>query len=158
MPTFGAPPLRRPRAAGSAMQVREDERGAEGDDDRSAAPLVLVVDDVDDNRDLYTEYLKHEGLRVAEACDGQEALERIAEEEPDVVIMDLGMPRMDGWEATRLIKANPRTKHIPVLVLTGFATQLDLDRALAAGANALATKPFTPRDLLARVRKLIEEV
>lgn len=116
-------------------------------------PYVLIVDDVEDNRDLYASYLEHAGFRVEQACDGEQALEKIAREAPAVVLMDLGMPNLDGWEATRLIKANPATSSIVVIVLTGFATREDLLRAKAAGADDIRTKPCLPHELLPLVRK-----
>ena len=85
------------------------------------APLVLVVDDFEDNRAMYVEYLQFQGLRVAEAVNGEEAVERAIALLPAVIIMDLSLPVMDGWEATRRIKGDPRTKHIKVVALTGHA-------------------------------------
>lgn len=74
---------------------------------------------------------------------------------PDLVVMDLAMPIVDGWEATRQIKAHPKTMHIPVIALTGHVTQQNLDRAREAGADAVVTKPCTPQDLLVVVRRLL---
>ena len=123
----------------------------------AAPPFVLVVDDVEDNRELYGVYFTFAGFRVAQAADGEEALARVAKEKPDLVIMDLSMPRMDGWEATRLIKSNPRTKSVIVIVVTGHATPHDLDRAKAAGADEVLTKPCVPEALLARARALLDK-
>jgi two-component system cell cycle response regulator DivK len=114
-----------------------------------------VVDDLEDNRHLYATYFAYAGFRVAVAEDGEEALARVAKEKPDLIVMDLSMPRMDGWEATRLIKSNPRTKDIIVVVVTGHATTDDLHRARAAGADAICTKPCLPQDLLAEARTLL---
>ena len=122
---------------------------------RADAPLVLVVDDSEDNRDLYATYFEFAGLRVALACDGEEALAKLAPTPPDVVIMDLSMPRMDGWEATRIIKGNPRTQRIPVIVLSAHAMKEDIDRARAAGADVVCAKPCVPQDLLDLVRAAI---
>lgn len=119
----------------------------------SRRPFVLVVDDVEDNRDLYATYFEHSGFRTAQATDGEEALAKIAKEPPDVVIMDLSMPNLDGWEATRLIKSNPRTRHMVVIVVTGNATDANLTAARAAGADDVCTKPCLPRVLLARVEE-----
>jgi two-component system, cell cycle response regulator DivK len=120
-----------------------------------AAPLILIVDDVDDNRALYAEYLTHHGLRVDEAVDGEEALEKIERVLPDLVVMDLSMPRLDGWEATRRIKANAEWRHIPVLVVTGHAIGSEVRRAREAGCDALCTKPCLPQQLLMHVRELL---
>lgn len=123
------------------------------DDDRRR--FVLVVDDVEDNRELYATFFEYAGYRVDQAADGEEALSKIARDQPDVVLMDLSMPTLDGWEATRLIKSNPRTNAIIVLVVTGFAMRNDLDRARAAGADDVCTKPCLPKDLVARVESLL---
>ena len=117
--------------------------------------FVLVVDDVEDNRELYASYFAFEGYRVEQAADGEEALSMIARDAPDLVLMDLSMPRLDSWEATRLIKSNPRTKDIVVLILTGFAMQTDVERARAAGADDVLTKPALPRDVFRRVEQLL---
>ncbi len=114
---------------------------------------MLVVDDVEDNRDLYATYLEHCGFRADQACDGEEALAKITREPPDVVIMDLSMPNLDGWEATRLVKSNPRTRHVIVIVVTGNATDGNMAAARAAGADEVCTKPCLPRDLLAHVER-----
>ncbi|MBX3189902.1 MAG: response regulator [Labilithrix sp.] len=121
-----------------------------------APPYIVIADDVEDNRQLYAAYFAYAGLRVAEAADGREVLAIVAKEPPDLIVMDLAMPRVDGWEATRLIKSRARTKGIIVLVLTGHATQdEDFARARAAGADEICTKPCLPKDLLAKVLTLL---
>lgn len=117
------------------------------------APLVLVVDDFEDNRAMYVEYLSFQGLRVAEAVNGEEAVARAKELRPDVVIMDLSLPVMDGWEATRRIKADPKTKHIKIVALTGHAEPSHAKRALDAGCDDFVAKPCLPEHLLAKVRE-----
>src|SRR5437762_3447174 len=87
------------------------------------APLVLIVDDIEDNRAVYTEFLVHEGMRVAQASDGEHSLMKVHALLPDLVIMDLALPGLDGWEATRELKKHPRTKHIPVIAITGHVTR-----------------------------------
>ena len=121
------------------------------------ARTVLVVDDIEDNRDLYATYFEHSGFRALEARDGEEALASIAQDMPDVVIMDLAMPSLDGWEATRLIKSNPRTAHVIVIVVTGTASNENLASARAAGANEVCTKPCLPRELMDVVERLLDE-
>jgi len=133
----------------SAQSPREPTRVA------SDSPLVLLVDDVEDNRDLYATYFAYAGYRVDQARDGEEALTKVGREKPAVIVMDLAMPVLDGWEATRLLKSNPRTKDIVVLVLTGHATRDDIARARAAGADDVCTKPCYPHDLLNRVQALL---
>src|SRR4051812_7019627 len=86
---------------------------------KPATPLVLVVDDFPDNRDMYMQYLEFCGMRVAEAQNGHEALQQAFELLPDLIVMDLSLPGLDGWEATRRLKADARTRAIPVIALTG---------------------------------------
>jgi two-component system, cell cycle response regulator DivK len=107
-------------------------------------------------RELYASYFSFVGYRVDQAADGEEALSKVARDPPDLVLMDLSMPRLDGWEATRLLKSNPRTKGIAILILTGFAMRTDLERARAAGADDTLTKPALPKDVLDRVESLIK--
>lgn len=120
----------------------------------SASPgtLVLVVDDYEDNRALYATVLADAGYAVEEAVNGQEALDKIAKNRPAIIIMDLSMPILDGWEATRRIKGNPETSGIIVIALTGHATNYGLQQARKAGADAVLAKPCLPSDLLALMR------
>jgi CheY-like chemotaxis protein len=116
----------------------------------------MLVDDSEDTRELYTGFFLDSGLRVTHAVDGDHALFKILATQPDLVIMDLGMPLLDGWAATRAMKAHPRSKHIPVIVLTGHVTADSLERARAAGADAVLTKPCLPHDLLAQVDEILD--
>jgi CheY-like chemotaxis protein len=118
-------------------------------------PLVLVVDDVDDNRRLYVNTLTDAGYTVEQATNGQEALEKIGKTRPALVVMDLSMPVLDGWEATRRIKKDPSTADIVIIALTGHATNYGLVQAKEAGAEAVLTKPCLAEDLLALVRVLM---
>ncbi len=122
----------------------------------STAALVLVVDDFEDNRAMYVEYLQFHGFRVAEAVNGLDAYERATELHPDVVVMDLSLPVVDGWEATRRIKADPRTKGVRVIALTGHAEPSHARRAFAAGCDDFVPKPCLPEVLLAKVRAHID--
>jgi CheY-like chemotaxis protein len=119
--------------------------------------LVLVVDDTEDNRTIFGLCLEDGGYRVAYAVDGEDALVKVASEPPALIVMDLAMPRMDGWEATRRIKSNPETKHIPVLVVTGTTTGDAVARARAAGASDVCMKPCRAEELLGKVRELIPQ-
>src|SRR5439155_15102689 len=119
------------------------------------APLMSLVDDAEETREMNGEYLDHVGLRVAHAVDGEHALWKVVSLEPNLVVMDLAMPTLDGWEATHKIKTHPKTKHIPVIALTGHVLPNDLQRARDAGADAVLTKPCTPGELLAVVRRLL---
>jgi len=117
------------------------------------APLVLVVDDFEDNRAMYVEYLEFQGFRVAEAVNGEEAVARTKALHPAVVVMDLSLPVMDGWEATRRIKADPTTAKICVIALTGHAEPAHAKKALDAGCDDFVPKPCLPENLLARIRQ-----
>jgi two-component system, cell cycle response regulator DivK len=119
--------------------------------------LILVVDDFEDNRAMYVEYLQFQGFRVAEALNGEEAVARTRELLPAVVVMDLSLPVMDGWEATRRIKADPRTAHIRVIALTGHAEPAHAKKALEAGCDDFVAKPCLPEDLLSKIREHLPE-
>jgi len=116
-------------------------------------PLVLVVDDVEHGREIFAEYLEFRGFRVATAADGLEALDKAFELLPDIILMDLSLPGLDGWEATRRLKGDERTKSIPVIALTAHALASAHDKAMAAGCDSVVTKPCPPRDLEAEVRR-----
>ena len=116
-------------------------------------PLVLIVDDFEDNRVMYVEYLQFQGFRVAEAVNGQEAIEQTQKLMPVVIVMDLSLPVMDGWEATRRIKADPKTKHIVVIALTGHAEPAHAKKARDAGCDDFVAKPCLPEALVARIRE-----
>jgi CheY-like chemotaxis protein len=118
-------------------------------------PLVLVVDDVEHGREIFAEYLEFRGFRVATAADGLEALDKAFELLPDIILMDLSLPGLDGWEATRRLKVDERTKSIPVIALTAHALASAHDKAMAAGCDSVVTKPCPPRDLDAEVRRLL---
>ena len=119
------------------------------------APLVLVVDDYPDNREMYSSFLSFSGLRVEEAADGQEALTKTFRLLPDVIVMDLSLPGVDGWQATRRLKTDSRTKHIPIIAVTGHALEGASEGARAAGCDAFLTKPCLPEDLLDEVRRML---
>ncbi|HEV2855549.1 MAG TPA: response regulator [Thermoanaerobaculia bacterium] len=120
------------------------------------APLVLVVDDVDHGREIFAEYLEFRGFRVATAADGLEALEKAFELRPDVILMDLSLPGIDGWEATRRLKQDDRTRHIPIIALTAHALASAHDKAREVGCNSVVTKPCLPKDLEHEVRRQLE--
>jgi CheY-like chemotaxis protein len=124
-------------------------------DEDDPSPLILLVDDVEDNRVLYAEALTLAGFRVGHAVDGEHALIKVQGILPDLVVMDLSMPVLDGWEATRLIKEHPRTKHIPVIAVTGHTLDEDVQRARDVGADAVMTRPCPPEALLVVIRKLL---
>ena len=119
------------------------------------APLVLVVEDYPDAREMYCEYLRFSGFRVAEARNGEEALEKAFTLLPDVVLMDLALPLMDGWEATRRLKSDPRTAQILVVALTGHALAGHQEGAKRAGCDSFVTKPCLPDELVDEIRRLL---
>jgi len=123
-------------------------------DGRSA--LVLLVDDYADNRDIYAQFLLYAGLRVEEAENGHQALEKAFALSPDVIIMDLALPGLDGWEATRRLKGDARTKGIPVIALTGHALAGHSQGALEAGCDLFLTKPCLPERLLEEILAILD--
>ncbi len=120
------------------------------------APLVLVVEDYPDAREMYCEYLRFSGFRVAEARNGEEALEKAFTLLPDVVLMDLALPLMDGWEATRRLKSVRRTADILAVAQTGHALAGHAEGARRAGCDAFVTKPCLPDDLVDEIRRLLD--
>ena len=104
---------------------------------------------------MYAEYLRFCGFRVAEARNGNEALEQAFSLMPDLILMDLSLPGMDGWEATRQLKADPRTARIPVVALTGHALAGASEGAKRAGCDSFVTKPCLPDDLVVEVRRML---
>ena len=119
-------------------------------------PRVLLVDDYLDAREMYTEYLEFCGFDVVGGENGLEALQRAVDSAPDIILMDLSLPVMDGWEATRRLKADPRTASIPIVALTSHALAGILESAKLAGCDALVTKPCLPEDLVKEVRKILD--
>jgi CheY-like chemotaxis protein len=124
-------------------------------DSERPSPLVLVVDDFEDNRAMYAEYLAYSGYSVEQAADGEEAVKLAQDLLPDVVVMDLSLPVMDGWEATRRLKADERTRRIPVIALTGHALASHSRGAREAGCDAFLAKPCLPEKLVEKVEELI---
>ncbi|WP_225410109.1 response regulator [Stigmatella hybrida] len=118
-------------------------------------PLVLVVDDYQDAREMYAEYLEFSGFRVAEAKNGAEALDKAFELLPDVILMDLSLPVIDGWEATRRLKNDERTKTIPVVALTGHALTGQPGGAQDAGCDSFVIKPCLPDALVEEVKRML---
>jgi CheY-like chemotaxis protein len=119
-------------------------------------PLVLLVDDYEDARDMYTEFLQFSGFRVAEARNGFEAVTRATELLPDIILMDLSLPGMDGWEAARRLKGDAKTRNIPIVALTGHALAGYSEGAKKAGCDAFVTKPCLPDALVDEVRRVLE--
>ncbi|HTK27951.1 MAG TPA: response regulator [Vicinamibacterales bacterium] len=120
-------------------------------------PRVLLVDDYPDAREMYSEYLQFSGFDVIEASNGMEAIQKAADSRPDIILMDLSLPVMDGWEATRRLKANKRTAGIPVVALTGHALAGVSEDARKAGCDAFVTKPCLPEDLVREIQRVLDE-
>lgn len=118
-------------------------------------PLVLIVEDQQDLRQLYAEHFALSGFDVIEAADGAEAIDRTSARQPDVVLMDLSLPVVDGWEATRRLKADARTSHIPVVALTAHDGSGELQRATSAGCDWFIPKPCPPAALITEVRRVL---
>jgi two-component system, cell cycle response regulator DivK len=122
---------------------------------QSSNPLVLVVEDYQDAREMYAAYLQFSGYRVAEAGNGLEAIEKARTLLPDIILMDLALPKMDGWEATRRLKADELTRHIPIVALTGHALAGHAEGARQAGCDAFVTKPCLPDALVAEIQRML---
>ena len=114
---------------------------------RDDARVVLFADDNADARELYAYYLAQQGDRVVVAADGIEALRKVEQARPDIILMDLSMPGIDGWELTRMLKAADHTAGIPIVVLTAHSHAADRARAYDAGCDAFLVKPVSPRTL-----------
>ena len=127
-----------------------------GMEHKSDKPRVLLVDDYPDAREMYMEYLEFSGFEVVPASNGIEALERALDAAPDIILMDLSLPVMDGWEATRRLKADKRTASIPVVALTGHALAGISEGAKRVGCDAFVTKPCLPEDLVKEIRKVLD--
>lgn len=118
-------------------------------------PLILVVDDYGDARELYARVLSHSGFRVAEAASGPESIEKGFALRPDLILMDVAMPGMDGWEAIRQLKADARTQQSPIVVITGAAYSDGARKTKQAGCDAYLVKPCLPETLIEVVRRLL---
>ena len=118
---------------------------------------VLLVEDDEDSRAIYGTVLRHSGFLVVEADDGEAAVRSVRLHSPDLVVMDAGLPGMDGWDATAALKGDPETVSVPILVLTVHSQPADLKRAEAAGCDAYVVKPVDPASLVETVGRMIAE-
>ena len=116
---------------------------------------ILVVEDQEDNRQIVRDLLTTTDYEVMEAENGEEALAAVAKQRPDLILMDIQLPVMDGYEATRRIKADPALANIPVIAVTSYALSGDEEKARAAGCDDFVPKPFSPRQLLAKIRQYL---
>jgi two-component system cell cycle response regulator DivK len=115
-----------------------------------------VVEDQEDNRQILRDLLGSVGHEMIEAHDGEAAIAQAAAHKPDLILMDIQLPIMDGYEATRRIKANPELNAIPIIVVTSYALSGDEEKARAAGCDAYVTKPYSPRQLLAKLNEFLK--
>jgi two-component system cell cycle response regulator DivK len=114
---------------------------------------ILVVEDQEDNRRILRDLLTNAQYDIVEAENGEEALAAVAARRPDLILMDIQLPVLDGYEATRRLKADPALKTIPIIAITSYALSGDEDRARAAGCDDYVTKPYSPRQLLTKIRE-----
>ncbi|HEY2945473.1 MAG TPA: response regulator [Vicinamibacteria bacterium] len=118
--------------------------------------LVLLVEDTLDTLEAFAHFLRGAGFRVETAVDGRQAVDKARALRPDVVVMDLALPELDGWEATHRIKSDPVTRHVPVVAFTGHAFQQSKESAQQAGCDAFLTKPLDPAVLVSEIRRVVE--
>jgi two-component system cell cycle response regulator DivK len=118
---------------------------------------ILYVEDNEFNRKIVKQLLAPTKYRLREATDGEAGLRMAHEEAPDLILMDVQLPKMSGLEATRRLRADPQTAAIPIVVITSYALSGDAEKAKDAGATAYLAKPYSPRDLLAKIREIVPE-
>jgi two-component system, cell cycle response regulator DivK len=116
---------------------------------------ILVVEDTEDNRQILRDLLTFAGFEFIEACDGASGVAMAREHRPDLVLMDLQLPVLDGFAATRQIRADPTLAKMPIIAVTSFAMSGDQERAIESGCNAYVAKPFSPKALLAKIKELL---
>ena len=118
---------------------------------------ILMVEDTEDNRQIMRDLMSITNYELIEARDGAEGVAMAALYKPDLILMDIQLPVMDGYEATRRIKADPALKHIPIIAVTSYALSGDEAKTLAAGCEGYVAKPFSPRLLLAKIREFLPQ-
>jgi two-component system, cell cycle response regulator DivK len=116
---------------------------------------ILVIEDTEDNRRILNDLLTNAGFELFEASDGESGVAMAEQHKPDLILMDIQLPVFDGYEATRRIKANPALKHIPIIAVTSYALSGDKQLAVDAGCDGYVAKPFSPRQILAKVREFL---
>jgi two-component system cell cycle response regulator DivK len=120
---------------------------------RRRMPKILLVEDNEMNRDMLSRRLERKGFSVVIAIDGAIGIQLATSEKPDLILMDMSLPEVDGWEATRRLKASTETKHIPIIALTAHAMSDDRDRALAAGCDDYDSKPVEFQRLIGKIEQ-----
>ena len=121
----------------------------------AANKTVLLVEDNEDNRIVYSTILRHFGYTVTEALNGEQGIEKARADAPDLILMDISIPVIDGWEATQVLKHDPRTREIPIIALTAHALRSDRQRALEVGCDGYLAKPCEPRVVVAEVQRFL---
>ena len=116
---------------------------------------ILVVEDQEDNRQILRDLLATTDYEIIEAENGEEALAAVAKQRPDLILMDIQLPILDGYEATRRIKADPALRSIPIIAVTSYALSGDEEKARSAGCDDFVPKPYSPRQLLAKIRQYL---
>jgi two-component system, cell cycle response regulator DivK len=116
---------------------------------------ILVVEDQEDNRQIIRDLLSATDYEIIEAESGEQALEAVARQRPDLILMDIQLPSMDGYEATRQIKADPTLRSITIIAVTSYALSGEEQKARAAGCDEYVPKPYSPRQLLAKIRQYL---
>jgi len=122
---------------------------------RSTSKHILVVEDQEDNRQILHDLLGHAGYRLTEAGSGEDALAAVAQQRPDLILMDLRLPVLDGYQVTRRIKSDPALCSIPIIAVTAYALYGDEHRGQEAGCDAYVTKPYCPRQLLMKIQEFL---
>lgn len=123
--------------------------------DNESGKTILLVEDNEDNRIVYSTILKHFGYKVTEAWNGEEGISKARSGKPDLILMDISIPIIDGWEATQVLKHDPATKHIPIIALTAHALASDRDKAYEVGCDGYLAKPCEPRAVVAEVQRFL---
>src|SRR6266567_493917 len=116
---------------------------------------VLLVEDNEDNRIVYSTILRHFGYSVSEALNGEEGISKARVEKPDLILMDISIPVIDGWEATQVLKHDPQTREIPIIALTAHALASDREKAMEVGCDGYLAKPCEPRAVVAEVQRFL---
>lgn len=124
--------------------------------DKASSPKILVVEDNQDNREMVVKVLKFNGYQVVEAVDGEEAIEKARTEYPDLILLDIFLPKMDGYEATRRLKGDTSLRNIPIIALTAHAMKGSMEEALAAGCDGYISKPIDVRELPKQIQHFLK--
>lgn len=124
--------------------------------DKASSPKILVVEDNQDNREMVVKVLKFNGYQVVEAVDGEEAIEKAKAEDPDLILLDIFLPKMDGYEATRRLKGDTRLRNIPIIALTAHAMKGSMEEALAVGCDGYISKPIDVRELPKQIQHFLK--